>query len=196
MTWWWRNCLKASIHSLRIVLSLTSDFVSRFHQIKISFLACAWLKNFEIEKPKHWQLMNQSCDTESVLYKNVCVSELLPNIRIWKQSFILTEFLKNNWSCTSVIAGWFINFCFGFSVPRVILQFQDFKLYFNKCWIYGSCVTLASITFGNPDYSIVIKIKNVFIRYSFFFKNWRRHIWKFEFVWDYAIQTFNLNFRC
>ena len=28
-----------------------------------------------------------------MLYKNVCVSELLPNIRIWKQSFILTEFL-------------------------------------------------------------------------------------------------------
>ena len=144
MTWWWRNCLKASIHSLRIVLSLTSDFVSRFHQIKISFLACAWLKNLEIEKPKHWQLMNQSCDTESVLYKNVCVSELLPNIRIWKQSFILTEFLKNNWSCTYVIAGWFINFCFGFSFPRVILQFRDFKLYFDNCWIYGSCVTLAS----------------------------------------------------
>ena len=145
MTWWWRNCLKASIHSLRIVLSLTSDFVSRFHQIKISFLACAWLKNLVTEKPKHWQLMNQSCDTESVLYKNVCVSELLPNIRIWKQSFILTEFLKNNLSCTYIIAGWFINFCFGFSVPRVILQFRDFKLYFDKCWIYGSCVTLASM---------------------------------------------------
>ena len=145
MTWWWRNCLKASIHSLRIVLSLTSDFVSRFHQIKISFLACAWLKNLEIEKPKHWQLMNQSCDTESVLYKNVCVSELLPNIRIWKPSFILTEFLKKNWSCTYVIASWFINFCFGSSVPRVILQFRDFKLYFNKCWKYGSCVTLVSM---------------------------------------------------
>ena len=79
-----------------MIMSLTSDFVSQFHQIKISIPACAWLKNLVTEKPKHWQLMNQSCDTESVLYKNVCVSELLPNIRIWKQSFILTEFLKNN----------------------------------------------------------------------------------------------------
>ena len=145
MNWWWRKCLKAFIHSLSLILSLTSDFVSRFHQIEISFPAYAWLKNLVTEKPKHWQLMNQSCDTESVLYKNVCVSELLPNIRIWKPSFILTEFLKNNLSCTYIIAGWFINFCFGFSVPRVILQFWDFKLYFDKCWIYGSCVTLASI---------------------------------------------------
>ena len=71
----------------------------------MSFPACTCLKNLVTEKPKHWQLMNQSCDTESVLYKNVCVSELLPNIRIWKPSFILTEFLKNNLSCTYIIAG-------------------------------------------------------------------------------------------
>ena len=54
-------------------------------------------------------------------------------------NWIFKEWLK------LYMAGWFINFCFGFSVPRVILQFRDFKLYFDKCWIYGSCVTLASM---------------------------------------------------
>ena len=81
MTWWWRNCFKASILSLRSILFVTSKFVSQFHQIKIN--ACACLKNLVIERWKHWQLMNQSCDTGSVLCKNVWVSEFLPNIRTW-----------------------------------------------------------------------------------------------------------------
>ena len=84
MTWWWRNCFKASIHSLRSILFVTSKLVSQFHHIKISFSACACLKNLVTERSKHWQLMNQSCDTGYVLYKNVWVSEFLPNTRTWK----------------------------------------------------------------------------------------------------------------
>ena len=135
MTWWWRNCFKASILSLRSILFVTSKFVSQFHQIKISFSACTCLKNLVTERSKHWQLTNQSYDTGSVLYKNVWVSEFLPNIRTWK-SFILDNwFLKNIWSSACVIASWSVNFCFDLSVPRVILQFRAFKFYFIKFWI-------------------------------------------------------------
>ena len=52
-----------------------------------------------------------------------------------KAKFYLNWFLKNIWSRACVIASWSINFCFDLSIPRMILQFRDFKFYFIKCWI-------------------------------------------------------------